>query len=234
MNSVPHREQARRREAGISNLFVINPTESSSGVFMSGSCRTAVYSQANIRAATILGKSDGPRFANRACRAQSLRTWRARRRVGRSGQCGLRSARFCQGRTEPPQRRRCWRCRDCSRPRLWPKPCSPIKRRSRPRARQPRNRAIHRPKPRRPRCCEKSPGRSHRKKPAPPLRCKPQTRWRHNPVRRSRKPNKQPSRSTYPFVIPSISAISSALHGPVDRLDVLLDLLDAGGAGDDA
>jgi hypothetical protein len=44
VNSVPHREQARRREAGISNRFVINPAEKWLEFFMPGSCRTAVYS----------------------------------------------------------------------------------------------------------------------------------------------------------------------------------------------
>jgi len=36
VNSVPQREQRRRREAGISNFFVINPTESRGEVFTFG------------------------------------------------------------------------------------------------------------------------------------------------------------------------------------------------------
>ena len=105
VNSVPQPEQARRREAGFSNRFVMNRTEA----WPCFSCRVHAERRYNPHAIyaprTCKGKSDGPRFASRSCRAQSLRTWRARRRVGRFRQCGLRSARLCQSRTEPPQRR---------------------------------------------------------------------------------------------------------------------------------
>ncbi len=76
---------------------------------MPGSSRTALYSAGDYTPATIQGKrrgkSDGPRFASRSCRAQSFRIWRARRRLGRSRERRVRSARLCQSRTESPQRR---------------------------------------------------------------------------------------------------------------------------------
>jgi hypothetical protein len=104
LNSVPHPEQARRRDAGSSNRFVMIRT----GFGRVFSCRVHVErrydAQRNLAPGTVLGKPDGPRFASRPGRAQSLRLWRAWRGVGRSGQCGVRSARLCQSRTEPPQR----------------------------------------------------------------------------------------------------------------------------------
>ena len=103
----------------------------------------------NIRSRTIQGKSDGPRFASRPRRAQSLRIWRARRRVGRSRQCGVRSARLCQSRTEPSQRRAAGSARIAVDPGAWPRRCSPIRSRSSRRARPRRNRPRRRPRPRR-------------------------------------------------------------------------------------
>jgi hypothetical protein len=61
VNSVPQREQLRRREAGISNLFVINPTELRGEVLMSGSCRTALRCPSQYTRWIAQGKSDGPR-----------------------------------------------------------------------------------------------------------------------------------------------------------------------------
>jgi len=60
-NSVPQREQLRRREAGISDLFVINPTELRGEVLMSGSCRTAPRCPSQYTRWIAQGKSDGPR-----------------------------------------------------------------------------------------------------------------------------------------------------------------------------
>jgi hypothetical protein len=42
VNSVPHPEQARRRECGFSNRFVMNRNQTLAVFFMSGSCRAAV------------------------------------------------------------------------------------------------------------------------------------------------------------------------------------------------
>ena len=53
----------------------------------------------------VRGKSDGPRFASRVSCPQSLRIRRARRRIGRFRQRRFRSARLCQSRAWPPQRR---------------------------------------------------------------------------------------------------------------------------------
>ncbi len=111
VNSVPQLEQARRRETGFSNRFVMKGAEP----WPCFSCRVHAERrydpQPNIRppeskrSPKSKGKYDGPRFASRSGRAQSLRIWRARRCVRRFRQCGLRSARLCQSRTEPPQRR---------------------------------------------------------------------------------------------------------------------------------
>src|SRR6266404_1626700 len=107
MNSVPQPEQASRRDGGFPNRFVMNRTESD----WRFSCRVHVEQRYNSLVTYTpkkiqgkhKGKSDGPRFASRSGRAQSLRIWRARQRGGRFRQRGLRSARLCQSRTQPPQ-----------------------------------------------------------------------------------------------------------------------------------
>jgi hypothetical protein len=55
VNSVPQREQLRRREAGISNLFVINPTELRGEVVMSGYAEPRHVARPNIRAGSPKG-----------------------------------------------------------------------------------------------------------------------------------------------------------------------------------
>ena len=104
VNSVPQPEQARRREAGVSNRFVMNRTAFRQG-FNSRFIANSVIIRDKAYAGNSLRETHGPQFASRPCRAQSLRPRRARRRVGRFRQCGFRSPRFRQGRTGPPQRR---------------------------------------------------------------------------------------------------------------------------------
>ena len=73
-NSVPQPAQARRREASIFERFVINGPHPDTEL-IPGSSRDGLYfRQRSYARRSTQGKSDGPRFASRARRAQSLRT----------------------------------------------------------------------------------------------------------------------------------------------------------------
>jgi len=80
VNSIPQAEQARRRDTGFSNRFVMKLTKL--GRFNVWFMPNGGMIHKQYRHRTAQGKSDGPRFASCSGRAQSLRIWRARRRGG--------------------------------------------------------------------------------------------------------------------------------------------------------